>query len=156
MSRSGHESFGEVFIHQMIETIEFVLGTVSNTASYLRLWALSLAHGQLAETFLNLIFKMVISEPNSTMTVVLVSNKFIHSYLFRVSSFGQHSGPLVSLYLCAWTFSSASFILFVSTGLSSRTNSTREKVMLSIHILKRLLSKRFYRIETHQYLQQIK
>jgi len=83
----GVESVNEAFIHQLIETIEFVLGTVSNTASYLRLWALSLAHSQLALVFLQEILEVPWHKFGSTVGAITVGS-FIIWFPFMAVTFG--------------------------------------------------------------------
>ncbi|CAB3225208.1 unnamed protein product [Arctia plantaginis] len=79
------ESFGELMIHQGVHTIEYVLSTISHTASYLRLWALSLAHAQLSEMLFHMILSKLALKDHSVFGCIKVFIIFAVWAVFSVA-----------------------------------------------------------------------
>ncbi|XP_059045954.1 V-type proton ATPase 116 kDa subunit a 1-like isoform X2 [Achroia grisella] len=78
-------NFGELMIHQGVHTIEYVLSTISHTASYLRLWALSLAHAQLSEMLWIMIFAKLALSDHSILGSIKVFVVFAIWAIFTLS-----------------------------------------------------------------------
>ena len=101
----------------MIHTIEFCLGCISNTASYLRLWALSLAHAQLSEV----LWDMTLGKGY----VVQLISVYILNFSSRLSDAPGIGAVLLLVFVFYMWFTMSVGVLCVMEGLSAFLHALR-------------------------------
>lgn len=103
-----------MMVKQSIHTIEFVLGCISHTASYLRLWALSLAHARKIYHF-----------NNQERSVVELSD-VLWTMVFRQAFALDGYWGAIATYIIFFVFASLSLaILVLMEGLSAFLHALR-------------------------------
>lgn len=106
-----------MFIHQAIHTIEYCLGCISHTASYLRLWALSLAHAGKSPS------------PGVDPAILAILSELSEVLWNMVMTFGFVSETYVGvpiLYAIFFAFASLTLaILVIMEGLSAFLHALR-------------------------------
>jgi V-type H+-transporting ATPase subunit a len=102
-------------VYQSIHTIEFALGCISHTASYLRLWALSLAHARESK-FFRIHKEHVFLELSDVLWTMVFRKGFL---------LGGYSGALLTYFVFFIFATLTLFILVLMEGLSAFLHALR-------------------------------